>query len=283
MDKIGKRGERMSESKFRVVLDTADPQNECFRAYLDGAGIAARGLGKSGNYVSVEYVGARRALEAMIEKHWGTGVPEEDRAMVDSIEPVGARMSAEDRAKFVELLQEESGHMHGDLDDSLETVLEYELNGVRGLAELSDEELLAEADSTYLEGAELSNPPDGGCWDPTEDELFRLWAKCRMPGVLCPDCGGSGEVKVKVAFGCNLDDCPKCGGSGLSSLVLPPKYVVVRNRRVFERVELRAATPQEAAEKAKESCAWTGQSDEQLTLKVFAEPNFDTDEPLYQE
>ena len=273
----------MEEVMCKVVLDTADSRSEYLEGYLSGANIVHRAIIDLGNCAEVEYTGTRRALVAMIEGPFSTNCPEEDRAMVDSIVPVGAQMSAEDRARFVELLQEESGHMHGDLDDSLETVLEYELNGVRGLAELSDEELLAEADSTYLEGAELSNPPDGGCWDPTEDELFRLWAKCRMPGVLCPDCGGSGEVKVKVAFGCNLDDCPKCGGSGLSSLVLPPKYVVVCTRQIVKRVELPAATPQEAAEKAKKLCAWTRQADEQLTFEVFAEPHFDTDEPLYQE
>jgi len=276
----------MSEEKCKVVLDTADSRSEYLEGYLSGANIVHRAIIDLGNCAEVEYTGTRRALVAMIEGPFSTNCPEEDRAMVDSIVPLGARMSAEDRAKFVELLQEESARSESDGSDDdtlVETILNYELLGVRGLVDFSDEELLAEADSTYLEWEELANSPDGDCWDPTEDELFRLWAKCRMPGVLCPDCGGSGEVKVEVTFGCNLDDCPKCGGSGLSSLVLPPKYVVVRNRRVFERVELRAATPQEAAEKAKESCAWTGQSDEQLTLKVFAEPNFDTDEPLYQE
>ena len=209
------------------------------------------------------------------------------------MEETMSKMEKTDRDSLIELLIDRDAQMYsGEKScDLVETILDMVRDGIRGLVDFSDEELLAEADSTYLEGAELSNPPDGGCWDPTEDELFRLWAKCRMPGVLCPDCGGSGEVKVKVAFGCNLDDCPKCGGSGLSGLVLPPKYTVIRNRQVTEYVELRAATPQEAAEKSKKSDAWTGQSDEQLTLEVFLsdevdlilEPSEDGVDPLYAE
>ena len=201
------------------------------------------------------------------------------------MEETMSKMEKTDRDSLIELLIDRDAQMYsGEKScDLVETILDMVRDGIRGLVDFSDEELLAAADSTYLEGAELANPPDVGCWDPTIDELFRLWAKCRMPGVLCPDCAGSGEVKVKVAFGCNLDDCPKCGGSGLSSLVLPPKYVVVCKRQIVKRVELRAATPWEAAEEAKKLCAWTSQSDEQLTLKVFAEPHFDTDEPLYQE
>ena len=60
---------------------------------------------------------------------------------------------------------------------------------------------------------------------------------------------------------------------------------MIRVRKVADHLEVRAPSPREAAEMAKTmgSHEWTGQSDEQLTLKVFAEPHFDTDEPLYQE
>lgn len=261
----------MKEARCKILLDTADIRDDDFQRYLEGAEIATTIIPGPGPLTPVEYVGTRRALERMIGKWFSTNSPEEDRAMVDSIALVDALMSAEDRARFVELLQEESARAYEDGDDSLEVALEYELNGVRGLVDLSDEELLAEADSTYLEGAELANPPDGGYWDPTGDELFRLWAKCRMPGVLCPDCGGSGEVKVEVAFGCNLDDCPKCGGSGLQGQPLLPKYLVTRVRKVADHLEVQAASPQEAIEKATRSGAWTGQEDKDVRLSAHQE------------
>ena len=197
-----------------------------------------------------------------------------------------------DRDALIESLIDRDYNMYSGekSSDLVETILGFIRDGIRGYVDEPDEALLAEASSDYVdEEGKLVGDPVGGDWDPTEDEKFRIFAKYRFPDVLCKVCAGTGEVHGQ--FGESLIDCPECHSSGLSGLVLPPKYTVIRNRQVTEYVELRAATPQEAAEKSKKSDAWTGQSDEQLTLEVFltedaAEPNGSgegSSDPLYQE
>jgi hypothetical protein len=272
----------VEEVKCKVLLDAVDPEDDRFQGYMEGADI---GWSRVGPNNGCEFSGTRRALLAMVQKYFSTNAPEEDRAMLNSIVPVASAMDPNDRSKLIELMQEQSGNMHVDAkhDDLIETIMEYELNGVRGLSDEPDEALLGEAASDYVDdkGKVVGLVGD---FDPVNDELFRIWAKYVHPELLCATCQGSGEGGGMDFDGkTKLLDCPTCRGSGLSGLVLPPKYTVIRNRQVTEYVELRAATPKEAAEKSKKSDAWTGQSDEQLTLEVFAEPNFDTDELLYQE
>ena len=200
------------------------------------------------------------------------------------MEEVTCKMEKADHDSLIELLIDRDAQMYsGEKScDLVETILDMVRDGIRGYVDEPDEALLAEASSDYVdEHGNLVGDPVGGDWDPTEDEVFRIFAKYRFPDLLCKVCGGSGEVKPEGSIA--LVDCDGCRGSGLSGLVLPPKYVVVCKRQIVKRVELRAATPREAAEEAKKLCAWTSQSDEQLTLEVFAEPHFDTDEPLYQE
>lgn len=282
----------MEEVTCKVVLDTVEPNNEHFQGYLDGANIAWSAVGNYGNYIQVEYTGTRRALEAMIKKHFSTNDPAHDSSMVDGIVPVGSAMEKADRDRLIELLVESAADMYGDEKsyEVVEEIVGMVRDGIRGYVDEPDEALLAEASSDYVdEEGKLVGDPVGGDWDPTEDEKFRIFAKYRFPDVLCKVCAGTGEVHGQ--FGESLIDCPECHSSGLSGLVLPPKYTVIRNRQVTEYVELRAATPQEAAEKSKKSDAWTGQSDEQLTLEVFlaedaAAPDGSgegSSDPLYQE
>ena len=189
-----------------------------------------------------------------------------------------------DRNALIELLIERDSGMYLDEKprDLVETILGFIRDGIRGYVDEPDEALLAEASSDYVdEHGNLVGDPVGEDWDPTEDEVFRIFAKYRFPDLLCKVCGGSGEVKPEGSIA--LVDCDGCRGSGLSGLALLPKYTVVRNRQVAEYVELRAATPQEAAEKAKASTEWTGQSTEQLTLEVWASEDERGDDPLYQE
>ena len=197
-----------------------------------------------------------------------------------------------DRDALIESLIDRDYNMYSGekSSDLVETILGFIRDGIRGYVDEPDEALLAEAASDYVdEKGNLVGDPVGGDWNPTEDEVFRIWAKYRCPDILCKACGGKGEVKPEGSIA--LVDCDGCRGSGLSGLVLEPKYTVIRNRQVTEYVELRAATPQEAAEKSKKSDAWTGQSDEQLTLEVFlaedaAAPDGSgegSSDPLYQE
>ena len=208
------------------------------------------------------------------------------------MEETMSKMEKTDRDSLIELLIDRDAQMYsGEKScDLVETILDMVRDGIRGYVDEPDEALLAEASSDYVdEHGDLVGDPVGEDWDPTEDEVFRIFAKYRFPDLLCKACGGSGEVKSEGSIA--LVDCGGCRGSGLSGLVLPPKYTVIRNRQVTEYVELRAATPQEAAEKAKKLGAWTGQSDEQLTLEVFLadevdlilEPSEDGDDPLYAE
>ena len=208
------------------------------------------------------------------------------------MEETMSKMEKTDRDSLIELLIDRDAQMYsGEKScDLVETILDMVRDGIRGYVDEPDEALLAEASSDYVdEHGNLVGDPVGEDWDPTEDEVFRIFAKYRFPDLLCKVCGGSGEVKPEGSIA--LVDCDGCRGSGLSGLVLPPKYTVIRNRQVTEYVELRAATPQEAAEKSKKSDAWTGQSDEQLTLEVFLadevdlilEPSEDGDDPLYAE
>jgi hypothetical protein len=275
----------MEEVTCKVVLDTADPNDEHFLGYLDGAGIKLKSLSESGNYVSVEYVGTRCALSKMIERHFKTNASGEDRAMLESIVPVGSTMDPRDRARLIELMQEQSGDMHRDEEheDLIKMLMEYELNGVRGLSDEPDEALLGEAASDYVDdkGKVVGLVGD---FDPVNDEVFRTWAKYVHPELLCATCHGSGEGGgVDFDGKTKLLDCPTCKGSGLSGLALLPKYTVVRNRQVGEYVEVRATSPQEAAEKAKASSNWTGQADEQLTLEVWSSEEEKGDDLLYQE
>lgn len=202
------------------------------------------------------------------------------------MEETMSKMEKTDRDSLIELLIDRDAQMYsGEKScDLVETILDMVRDGIRGYVDEPDDALLAEASSDYVdEHGNLVGDPVGEDWDPTEDEVFRIFAKYRFPDLLCKVCGGSGEVKPEGSIA--LVDrsarfiCDGCRGSGLSGLVLPPKYTVIRNRQVTEYVELRAATPQEAAEKSKKSDAWTGQSDEQLTLEVF----LSGDDPLYAE
>ena len=208
------------------------------------------------------------------------------------MEEVACKMEKADRDNLIELLIDRDAQMYSDEKscDLIETILGMVRDGIRGYVDEPDEALLAEASSDYVdEHGNLVGDPVGEDWDPTEDEVFRIFAKYRFPDLLCKVCGGSGEVKPEGSIA--LVDCDGCRGSGLSGLVLPPKYTVIRNRQVTEYVELRAATPKEAAEKSKKSDAWTGQSDEQLTLEVFLADDsaalgplvLDSPDPLYQE
>jgi hypothetical protein len=198
------------------------------------------------------------------------------------MEETMSKMEKTDRDSLIELLIDRDAQMYsGEKScDLVETILDMVRDGIRGYVDEPDEALLAEASSDYVdEHGNLVGDPVGEDWDPTEDEVFRIFAKYRFPDLLCKVCGGSGEVKPEGSIA--LVDCDGCRGSGLSSLVLPPKYTVIRNRQVTEYVELRAATPQEAAEKSKKSDAWSGQSDEQLTLEVWPEDR--GEDPLYEE
>ena len=208
------------------------------------------------------------------------------------MEETMSKMEKTDRDSLIELLIDRDAQMYsGEKScDLVETILDMVRDGIRGYVDEPDEALLAEASSDYVdEHGNLVGDPVGEDWDPTEDEVFRIFAKYRFPDLLCKVCGGSGEVKPEGSIA--LVDCGGCRGSGLSGLVLPPKYTVIRNRQVTEYVELRAATPQEAAEKSKKSDAWTGQSDEQLTLEVFLADDSaalgplmpDSPDPLYKE
>lgn len=118
-----------------------------------------------------------------------------------------------------------------------------------------------------------------------EDEVFRIWAKYVHPELLCEACRGIGHFPGAD----RPEDCPDCLGSGLRAHPLLPKFTVIRTRQVTEFVELRAATPKEAAERAKNLDAWTQQLDEPVSLQVWrpqdaALPDAPgTPEPLYSE
>lgn len=59
-----------------VVLDTVDPADEGFQAYLRSKEIEMRVLqehGPGGGNPEVEYTGSRQALEGMIDDHWAGG------------------------------------------------------------------------------------------------------------------------------------------------------------------------------------------------------------------
>jgi len=259
----------MEEVTCRVVLDTAEPSSEHFQGYLDGASIEWSAVGNIGNYVQVEYTGTRRALETMIKKHFSTNDRTHDQSLIDGIVPVDSTMEKVDRDKLIELLVESATDMYSDEKsyEVVEDVVGMLRDGVRGYVDESDEALLAEASSFYVnDDGDLADYD----WDPTDDEVFRIFAKYKFPNVLCKVCGGKGE------------DCGECRGSGLFGQALKSKYTVVRSRRVVECVELRATSPQEAAEKSKKSNAWIGQSGgEQLTLEVFLTKAATT--PLYRE
>ena len=177
-------------------------------------------------------------------------------------QPAPRTMPDADRGRLIELLLElASTTYQDDSGDAVEDALEYELNGTRGLSNESDEALLAEAGGNYEDGEDgegaLVLGPLGDNFDPTTDELFRIWARHAHPEVLCRPCGGTGKMPIDGDIAdVQSDECPACGGSGLAADASGTKFVVVRTRKIAESIEVRAFSAEEAKEKALAGKRW---------------------------
>ncbi len=178
-------------------------------------------------------------------------------------------MSDDDRALLISHIQEVTSNLNEDQKswDLNQELLECQLNGTKGLKDSSDEELLAEVCGDFLNDQEEFTPDE---FDAANDG-HRIWAKYKKPEILCPTCHGVGTL---YDLG-DPHECPTCNGSGLQDNVLPPKFTVVRVRKLVEYCEVRAKDAKEAAEHAKK-CSWTQQDAKQTSLEVFTPESVET-------
>jgi ribosomal protein L40E len=127
-------------------------------------------------------------------------------------------MTPEDRLKILSVLKEQYSKMYSDCKqhEVVEELVEAVFNGVSGLVETSDKELLGEVGQPYIDGDGTLCGTPGDDYNPTNDEAFRIWASYVRPEILCKECFGSGTI------GEQAEKCTTCGGTGLRpSEVLP--------------------------------------------------------------
>lgn len=175
-------------------------------------------------------------------------------------------MSEHDRARLVDLLVQKDVDCYTDeVGILLEDVACMVRDGCPGLWGQPDSELLGLAGGNYASLFDEEAVASDTELDPANDEIFRIWATYAHPELLCEACHGVGHFP-------GADEpvnCPDCLGSGLRARPSLLKFTVIRTRQVVERVELSAATPQEAARLAKKRRSWAKQLDEPVFLQVF--------------